>query len=128
MNACFAASFQPDRPPPETPASYIAPSCPLRVAVTEVERLLRSTKKKSPGPDGVPYWVLRTYAGLLSPSVASLFNRSFETGCVPASFKEAIITPVPKKPRPSSPSDYRPISLLPLLSKIAEKLFRNALD
>ena len=83
---------------------------------------MRSTKKKSPGPDGVPHWILQRYASLLSPAVTRLFNQSFEDGRVPACFKEAIITPVPKKPRPSCPGDYRPISLLPLLSKIAEKI------
>ena len=53
-----------------------------------------------------------------------LLNWSFETGRVPACFKEAIISPIPKKPRPST-ADYRPISLLPLLSKITEKLVAN---
>ena len=95
MNASFAASFNSntDHFAAQTPASYSAPNHPLRVTVAEVGRLLRSTKKKSPGPDGVPHWILQRYANLLSPAVTRLFNQSFEDGRVPACFKEAIITP-----------------------------------
>jgi len=123
MNTFFSASF--NSPDPLTPENFVtdtAPSRPLRVTSIEVENLLRSTKKKSPGPDGVPHWIFKKYAGLLSSPVALLFNRSFESGRVPSCFKEAIISPVPKKPRPSCSSDFRPISLLPLLSKMAEKI------
>lgn len=127
MNTFFAASFsdRSDPLPQEVPASRNLPSHPLRVSATEVERLLCSTRKKSPGPDGVPYWVLKKYASILSPSVTLLLNWSFEIGRVPACFKEAIISPIPKKPRPTCTADYRPISLLPLLSKITEKFVAN---
>ncbi len=124
MNSFFSASFNdyPDSLTVEISETDTALSRPLRVTPAEVEKLLRSTRKKSPGPDGVPHWILKKYAGLLSSPVAFLFNRSFESGRVPSCFKEAIISPVPKKPRPSCLSDFRPISLLPLLSKIAEKI------
>ena len=51
-----------------------------------------------------------------------IFNRSFYEKSVPSCFKDALITPVPKIPKPSTPADYRPISRLPLASKILEKL------
>jgi len=127
LNTFFATSFSNPTELPTQGATMTngLPSLPLIVSVAEVERLLHSTRKKSPGPDGVPHWILKKYATLLSPSMTLLLNWSFETGRVPACFKEAIISPIPKKPRPDSTADYRPISLLPLLSKITEKLVAN---
>lgn len=124
MNCFFAASFSEAQDPVanDNSSSGSALSRPLVVTPHEVQRLLRSTKKKSPGPDGIPHWILKKYAGSLSASVAFLLNQSFESGRVPGCFKEAVICPVPKKPHPSTPGDYRPISLLPLLSKVAEKI------
>ena len=98
------------------------PDAPLVVTPSEVEQLMKKTKKKSPGSDGIPHWVIRKYATLLSPYITKLFNRSLNECRVPASFKSGIITPIPKCPNPSSISDYRPITLLPILSKILEKI------
>ena len=40
---------------------------------------------------------------------------------VPACFKDALVSPIPKRANPTETSPFRPISLLPLLSKILEK-------
>ena len=49
-------------------------------------------------------------------------NASLETGRVPASWKHAIITPIPKgKFTASDPSRTRPISILPAITKITER-------
>jgi len=47
---------------------------------------------------------------------------SINEGVFPDSLKIACITPIPKCRNPQSPSDYRPISVLPTLSKVFEKL------
>ena len=98
------------------------PNHPLFLRILDVERLLKKIKRKSAGPDGVPYWVLRDFASVLAPAVTVIFNRSLELGVMPACFKEAYITPVPKSSNCKLVSDYRPISLLPLLSKVLEKI------
>ena len=54
--------------------------------------------------------------------ITHIVNASFETGIFPDRWKKAIIKPIPKIDIPMSPSDFRPISLLPVLSKIIEKL------
>ena len=43
------------------------------------------------------------------------------TGCFPALWKVSNIVPIPKKGDSASPSNNRPISLLPILSKVLEK-------
>jgi hypothetical protein len=59
---------------------------------------------------------------VLAAPVALIFNRSITDGAVSKVFKRALITPVPKG---NFTKEYRPISLLPLLSKILEKLLRD---
>ena len=98
------------------------PSLPITVSVHEIEVLLSQMKKKSPGPDGIPSWVLRDLSFCFAPAVAYIFNRSFSEGHVPLCLKEAMISPIPKTPKPSTADSFRPISLLPLLSKVLERI------
>uniref|UniRef100_A0A8C5WIK6 Reverse transcriptase domain-containing protein n=1 Tax=Leptobrachium leishanense TaxID=445787 RepID=A0A8C5WIK6_9ANUR len=59
-----------------------------------------------------------------------IFNLSLSTGSFPSAFKHALVTPLLKKPSldPNSPSNYRPVSLLPFTSKLLEKLVFNRLS
>ena len=98
------------------------PESDLQTSVSEVARLLKKTKKKSSGPDGIPFWIFREFSLLLAPAITFIFNESLRLGRVPECFKESLIAPVPKCSRPSLPSHYRPISLLPILSKCLERI------
>ena len=51
-----------------------------------------------------------------------LFNKCFEEGNFPKSFKIASITPLHREGDRSRPENYRPISLLPIIGKIFEFL------
>jgi hypothetical protein len=93
----------------------------LIVAPSEAMKLLASVKNKSAGPDSVPAWVLKSYAETLANPVSKLFTASFQQGKMPQCFKKATIIPLPK---PNS-TEYRPISLLPHLSKLMEKVVRD---
>jgi hypothetical protein len=90
----------------------------------EAEPMLRHLKKNtSPGIDGLPAWLFRMFCSYeLANIVACIFNESFRTGTVPGNWLSAIVTPIPKVPQPKQLSDFRPISVTPLLSRIAEKL------
>ena len=57
-----------------------------------------------------------------------IFNSSIMSGTFPDEWKISNIVPIPKKSSPSSPSDFRPISLLPLTSKIVERHLFNWLQ
>ena len=98
------------------------PSHVLCLSISEVCEMLHHLKNKSPGPDGIPAWVFRELATILAPSITFIFNWSLRAGHVPQCFKLANITPIPKCSAPSTPSDFRPISLLPILSKVLEKI------
>jgi len=59
--------------------------------------------------------------------LADLFHRSFRAGIVPDGWKLANVTPVHKKGSKANATNYRPISLLPIVSKIMEKIINNKL-
>ena len=54
--------------------------------------------------------------------LTNCINKSIETGCFPDSLKEANITPIFKKDDPLDKSNYRPVSILPLISKVYQRL------
>ena len=65
--------------------------------------------------------MLKETSHQIAPSLASLFNRCLAEGIYPTQWKHAIITPVPKMGNSMDPADYRPISLLSIISKIFER-------
>lgn len=88
------------------------------------KRLVKLDPRKAAGPDGIPTWILRDFAGYLAAPVASIFNSSIREGYLPAIWKCADIIPVPKiNPPRNIEKDLRPISLTSVLSiKRAEVL------
>ena len=80
---------------------------------------------KSTGVDGILAHLLRTVAGAIVPSVTKLFNASLLQGQIPSEWKKANVTPIPKTPNSKSPSNLRPISVLPVLAKVFELLIHQ---
>ena len=66
--------------------------------------------------------ILKRLCPLISSSLSQIVNESFQTGIVPDSMKLDKIIPLLKKGCPLSASNYRPISLLSVFSKIIEKV------
>ena len=64
----------------------------------------------------------------ISSSLAAVFNVSFDTGIFPADWKKAVFIPVHKKGGRDMPGNYRPIALLPIVSKVMERLVHNKLS
>ena len=58
----------------------------------------------------------------LADVTAGVINLSFRSGRVPEQWLRAVVTPVPKISQPLQLADFRPISVTPILSRIAEKL------
>lgn len=108
------------------PPSSRRPSCNMgsiffrERAVLKV--LLGLNIHKSAGPDGIPPIVLKSCARSLCRPLRNLYYLSFSTGIFPRSWKIANVQPVPKKGKSSDPSNYRPISITSILSKVMEKI------
>jgi hypothetical protein len=82
------------------------------------------------GTDGIPVSVLKKGLEVLALPLAHLVNMSYATGTVPDIFKNAKVHPVHKgggKSR-TEPSSYRPVSILPVMSKILEGLVKKDLE
>ena len=57
-----------------------------------------------------------------SAPISDMMNLSLSSSTVPRQWKAASILPIPKIPSPLSPSDYRPISITPVLSRLLERV------
>ena len=94
----------------------------------EVSRLLRSMESKtSTGYDGFSSKLIKQLAPSISYPISIIINRSFETGIVPISMKIAKIVPIYKAKDKTDMGNYRPIYLLPTVSKILEKAVHHRL-
>ena len=82
---------------------------------------------KAAGIDKISARFLRIAAPILAPSIARLINMSFSTGKFPTRWKTANVTPLFKQGAASDPSNYRPISVLPVVSKVIERHMHNSL-
>ena len=73
------------------------------------------------GMDNIPSKIIKNTKTILSPYLTKIINISFETKKFPDILKNAIIKPIFKKDDKNDISNYRPISILPVISKIFER-------
>ena len=88
----------------------------------EVGKTIVSLKNKKSNTVDIPVLIYKNLSPVLSPLISNLFNSSVESGCFPNVLKIAKVIPLHKGGDKLSIGNYRPISLLPTLSKIFEKL------
>ena len=81
----------------------------------EVFNILDTLPKTSTGLDNLPAWFLRLGA-------PAFCNKSIATSVVPLQWKRAYIRPVPKNTTPVEHSDFRPISITPVLCRTLERV------
>ena len=70
------------------------------------------------GNDDINAKALKDAIDTVTPSLTKLVNLSYETNTFPDSIKEAIVRPIFKKEDKEKPEFYRPVSILPIISKI----------
>ena len=81
---------------------------------------------KASGPDCIPVVVLKNYEPELSYILAKLFNNCLKESCFPDCSKVSSVVPVFKNVgERSTAKNYRPVSLLSVVSKVFEKLINN---
>ena len=115
---------------PSVTTDTVSTACLFDITTTasEVEILLKKLDiKKSPGHDSIPTRLLKELANEIAPSLAHIFNLSFQSGEIPQDWRDATITPIHKKGPKTSPTNYRPISLLSITSKVQERIVHDRL-
>ena len=86
-----------------------------------LKQLKSMSNSKATGLDGFSIKALKLSAPATIESITKICNISLETGKFPDKWKEAKVTPLFKSGEKDKCSNYRPISVLPVLSKILEK-------
>ena len=95
----------------------------------EILKIVKALKsKKSTGYDGISTKLLKQIIRNIVIPLEHIFNLSLSAGCCPDLLKLAKVIPIYKKDDPNKVTNYRPISLLPCISKILEKIIYKRLD
>ena len=79
------------------------------------------------GLDNIPSQLLKLCSPYISNSICDIINHVLETGIFPDDWKKAKVHPIFKSDERNIPSNYRPISFLPAISKIIERVMHTQL-
>ena len=113
---------------PNSPLSYLGSAVENSLFLSpvthlEIEDLIANlNSSKSIGPNSVPTNILKILKHHISHPLAEIVNQAFLKGTFPSKLKIAKVVPAFKKGDPEIRSNYRPIYLLPIFSKMFEKL------
>ena len=70
--------------------------------------------------DSIPSHAMKDNIDIFSLKLSNDFNHSIEDGYFPSNLKNADVTPIHKKVDRTDKSTYRPVSILPAMSKIMD--------
>jgi len=94
----------------------------------QVERIINAmSTNKAPGIDKVPIRALKYSLSAILPSITSIISATFQSSTFPSCWKIAEVTPILKDGDHEIPNNNRPISLLPVLSKVCERAAHDQL-
>ena len=88
--------------------------------ILDVERENTHVRVKAVGLDNIPARLLKDAADTVAKPLTIILNASLQSGRVPDDWKAARVSPLFKKGKAEDMDNYRPISILPVLSKILE--------
>ncbi|KAI2660342.1 RNA-directed DNA polymerase from mobile element jockey [Labeo rohita] len=100
------------------------------VTLMDLKKAVHELKATICPLDAVPARIMKEAIDIVGPCLVSFINSCLSLGTVPTALKHAIVRPLLKKPNldPSILSNFRPISHLPFLSKLMEKLVVSQLQ
>jgi hypothetical protein len=87
-----------------------------------IDQLASIQTNKATGPDNISARLLKTLSEVLVKPIQILFKQSMEQDTFPRCWKQANLTPIYKKRERHLMNNYRPVSLLPILGKLLEKM------
>ena len=125
LNSYFVSVFT----SPSEVHSLSEPFTPSHPTLNELEipmEMILTTLKqldinKATGSDGIPVRLLKETADQITPSLSMLYYKPLLLGIFPEDWKLSNIVPIFKKGKRGFVENYRPISLLPVISKVLER-------
>ena len=100
----------------------------MRLTIVTAEEIVKIVgsmpNKTSSGYDDLPISVIKQHIEFLAEPLSAFFNKCFDDGIFPEQLKIAKVIPLHKKGSQTDIKNYRPISVLPTISKIFEKLIK----
>lgn len=98
------------------------------VSPDEVRIAISKIKTNAVGLDEIPLSFIKILLPMLLPYITHIFNFCITSSTFPFIWKTAKLIPIPKQNNQQSVSDFRPISILPSLSKALESLINSQLS
>ena len=96
----------------------------------EICKIISRLANKSCSLDILPTWMVKQCTNIIVPKLTYIVNLSLSTGVFPDVLKQAVITPILKKPSldTNQLKNYRPVSNIPMWSKVIEKAVASRLN
>ncbi|CAH2230669.1 jg4221 [Pararge aegeria aegeria] len=131
LNKHFATTFSFDSLIKQSTLNHLrslpvhgAPEFQFRTATAaEIKSHIFAIKSDAIGCDGISRKMLIAALDYILPILCHILNFSLTSASFPRAWYKAYIIPIPKVLNPLTPSNYRPISILPFLSKFLNVLF-----
>ncbi|CAK1592913.1 unnamed protein product [Parnassius mnemosyne] len=99
-----------------------------KVTDGDIKKCLLSISTKAIGYDNLCMQMIKPVTNELVPIITHIIYSSLETSSFPTCWKKAFVIPLPKTSNPTSLSQFRPISILPILSKVLENIVQRQLS
>lgn len=104
------------------PRPDISPFEFLPISQDTIQKTALSLKSKAMGNDDIGRIMILHILDHILPALTHIVNWSLDTGQYPDQWRKALVIPLPKVPNPVLLNQFRPISILPFLSKVIESV------
>lgn len=136
MDMCSCTSINPNQNDPTTlMQTSTANTISLgQTEESEIGRIIRNLKNKDTKDIyGISVRLLKKIEPVIAKQLCAVINKSLREGVFPNELKYAKVVPILKKGDPNDSSNYRPVSILPTMSKVFEvvvkdKIMKHLLD
>ena len=119
LAAADAGEPLPPRPPRVSSGAFV----PQPATLPELSAALRRMgSSRACGSDGITIEMLRLTFAVVGPHLLHIINSCIVKCDMPLQWKAAIVTPLFKKGDRNDPSNYRPISIIPVVAKLCERV------
>ena len=98
------------------------------ISIHDIDKSVNRITSNAVGNDGVPIKFIKLLLPILCPVLSHIFNHIIMTSTFPSCWKVGHVIPIAKVSVPNTVNDFRPISLLPSISKVFEHILHNQIS